>query len=352
MKSIKSLTFLLLATLGFLIPLSEVAIRLRKGALLDFQNTLYKPQFLQSNRFLAGYPEQYDPILGWVPQSQKELKANWGSIVKTREFGIRSNGRIFESKEQPILALGGSFTFGDQVEDNQTWPSYLEQLANRPILNAGVSGYGLDQIILRLADLLHKNIVPSKVVIGVTAQNVQLVSFSQRWGLNKPYFEFENSHLQLKNTPIQATEKYPRLGLVRSVLGHSYFFSVLLYRLAPTYWTAGLNYKFQSLPTNTDWREVSCALTLKLSTLLKEHHLKGLLVYQYEKDVNEIDLEVRNHINSCAKKVNLEFFDTYPSLSSLQKNDPQKYQSFFSWHMTAAGNAFIAKQIFPKLQNL
>ena len=48
-----------------------------------------------------------------------------------------------------ILAVGDSFTFGDEVKDDETWPAHLQQLLGRRVLNAGVSGYGFDQIVLR-----------------------------------------------------------------------------------------------------------------------------------------------------------------------------------------------------------
>lgn len=352
MKSLKQSTLCVGITFLFLLPISELAIRIQKGALLDFENTLYKPHFLQSNRFLAGYPEEYDPILGWVPQSQKNIRANWGGMVRTQQFGIRSNGRNSPNYPSYILALGGSFTFGDQVGDTETWPSYLEAMAGTTILNAGVSGYGFDQIILRLESLIEKKISPTKVIIAVTSQNIGLVSFSQRWGLNKPYFIIENNQLTLKNTPIQLTDKYPKLGWVRSVLGHSYAISVVLYRLTPAYWTAGLNYKFQSSPVNSDWRQISCSLTQRLSKSLKKYRIKGLIVFQYEKETGEYDFEVRDHLSSCARHANVAFFDTHPALLEIKKKLPKKFEDFFSWHMTRTGNAFIAEQIFQNIKNL
>ena len=43
------------------------------------------------------------------------------------------------------MAVGDSFTFGDEVNDGQTWPAQLQQLTGRRVINGGVSGYGFDQ---------------------------------------------------------------------------------------------------------------------------------------------------------------------------------------------------------------
>ena len=56
----------------------------------------------------------------------------------------------------PILAVGDSFTFGDEVNDGQTWPAQLQLLTGRRVLNGGVSGYGFDQIVLRAEQLAAK----------------------------------------------------------------------------------------------------------------------------------------------------------------------------------------------------
>ena len=49
----------------------------------------------------------------------------------------------------PILAVGDSYTYGEEVGENDSWPAQLQRIKNQRVLNAGVSGYGFDQSVLR-----------------------------------------------------------------------------------------------------------------------------------------------------------------------------------------------------------
>ena len=46
-----------------------------------------------------------------------------------------------------ILALGDSFTFGDEVDDLATWPAYLERTSSKTVHNAGVGWFGSAQAV-------------------------------------------------------------------------------------------------------------------------------------------------------------------------------------------------------------
>ena len=49
----------------------------------------------------------------------------------------------------PVLATGDSYTQGDEVDNDHTWPAQLQGLLRRRTINAGVAAYGFDQIVLR-----------------------------------------------------------------------------------------------------------------------------------------------------------------------------------------------------------
>lgn len=52
------------------------------------------------------------------------------------------------------MAVGDSFTYGEYVGDLDAWPAQLQRLTGRSGLNGGVSGYGLDQIVVRAERLM------------------------------------------------------------------------------------------------------------------------------------------------------------------------------------------------------
>ena len=104
--------------------------------------------------------------------------------------GLRRTGerRPARPAAAPILAVGNSFTFGEEVNDAETWPAHLAALAGRRVLNAGVSGYGFDQIVLR-AEELAPRYKPAAIVVGFIADDIRRTEMRRLWGAEKPYFD-------------------------------------------------------------------------------------------------------------------------------------------------------------------
>lgn len=127
-------------------------------------------------RFLANPPRliadkglgfrAYDPVVGYrnvvgfSAVIDPVRYPSWrSSLVTITPDGFRSNrddrglrdeaGSVL-SGAMPIIAAGDSFTFGDQVNNSETWPACLERRLRRPVHNAGVSGYGGAQAMLAL----------------------------------------------------------------------------------------------------------------------------------------------------------------------------------------------------------
>src|SRR5262245_20860415 len=142
---------------------------------------------------------KYDPQLGWVPKTG-QLGKGWTSHVD--DAGLRSNGRSVSPQGRPILAVGDSYTFGDDVSDAETWETYLEEALNKPVLNAGVSAYGIDQAVLR-AELLLDKCHPDIVLLSFISDDIDRAEFSYfSYGGWKPYFEFANGSITLRNVPV------------------------------------------------------------------------------------------------------------------------------------------------------
>lgn len=74
-----------------------------------------------------------------------------------------------------ILALGDSFTFGDGVQLDETWPRQLEARLNvagrqYEVVNAGVGGYGTAHELL-MSGALVPSVQPDLVVLGFSVVN-------------------------------------------------------------------------------------------------------------------------------------------------------------------------------------
>jgi hypothetical protein len=155
-----------------------------------------------------GYPGIHDPMLGWIPEPGFSGTKNiWNTRVTIQEHGIRSNGisSKTESGLPLILAVGDSFTFGDEVSDDETWPSLLEDTIPMRVINGGVFGYGLDQTVLR-AEKLIDIYNPDLLIVGLIPKDILRTQYDVIFGMPKPYFVPVDGHLELRNVPV------PKLG--------------------------------------------------------------------------------------------------------------------------------------------
>ena len=158
-----------LLTLGVL----ELGCRLWHGpeALLDWSNIVLEDR--RATRTAGAGRLKYDAELGFVPaQGYRPTPAPAGLALA----------------EPPILIVGDSYAHGDEVSDEETWAALLQPLAHRRTVNAGVSGYGLDQIVLR-AERLAPEIKPAAIVLVFIAEDLRRSEMKRVWGAEKPYFE-------------------------------------------------------------------------------------------------------------------------------------------------------------------
>jgi hypothetical protein len=119
----------------------------------------------------------YDPDLGWDVRagSYKETTNNAGELIQYTidSNGARRNPYIGSESEGDItiLAFGESFTFGGEVEDDETWPFYLSEQLQIPVINFGVRAYGPDQAFLKMRRILDRY-EPNVVIFGIMSENI------------------------------------------------------------------------------------------------------------------------------------------------------------------------------------
>jgi hypothetical protein len=138
----------------------------------------------------------------------------------------------------PILAIGDSFTFGDEVLDQETWPAQLETATGRPVLNGGVFAYGADQAFLR-AQILMSSYTPEFVLLAFISDDINRTEFSY-YSAWKPYFDLVDDELVLRNVPVPRTgNPKPPYARLRSVLGYSFLANAVFRRVIPRWWRYG-----------------------------------------------------------------------------------------------------------------
>ena len=161
----------------------------------------------------------YDSLLGWEPppnaHADKPGPTGVAWSLNTDARGVRINpGQPEQDGPATISIYGDSFTFCDEVSDDQTWGHYLSQLTDTGVDNWGVGGYGTDQAFLRLKRNLpeqHSDIV----VLAVFSENINRImnnfrpfySFSSgiKFGF-KPMLRQQDGNWRWMPNPLQLTE--------------------------------------------------------------------------------------------------------------------------------------------------
>lgn len=210
----------------------ELALRLYHGKVLTFTSQLLPPP----NR-LGGPVALYHAELGWVPRPgtfERSERETWS----VDEAGLRKNGSSPVSMQRPIVAVGDSFTFGDEVFDHATWPAHLERELGVPVLNGGVFAYGADQAYLRAGHLV-KAFAPGVLILAFISDDINRTEFSYYSGW-KPYFAYDGDELRLRNVPVPTDQvPEPPFGAVRRALSYSFLCSSIVSRVAGKWWSYG-----------------------------------------------------------------------------------------------------------------
>jgi hypothetical protein len=155
---------LLLVTIAVITDQIVLRLLLADGEVAGKRLAPYHPPIFNSTQrdilaryeesLASGQPVQWvsviDPDLGWLPNLAKKSKlyvydpngARIGSTPIPRE---RANDVSL------AVAMGCSFTRGDEVQGAETWTARVDDArVDLQVANLGVGGYGLDQALLRL----------------------------------------------------------------------------------------------------------------------------------------------------------------------------------------------------------
>jgi hypothetical protein len=331
-----------LFSLLFTLLVLEVGLRVYVGE-YTFHNVLE----VKRDLFRAAYPSEFDTELGWVPKVGTHKENAWNTRVTILDSGIRSNGREADTTNgQVVLAIGDSFTFGDQVSNDQTWPAILEDTGEVTVINGGVFGYGIDQSYLRMLTLADQY-QPDIIVFSFIPDDIYRCELSERTSVPKPYFVVSgNNELELKNDHIPASfPSESTLDGFRQIAGYSFLAHKLALRVAPEYWLQG---SWRSTRVHSDGTKVACLIFRQLAEYAQQRDIKIYVLIQYDLDGFEGDLSEVDEALTCIDPNQIYVIDLRASLAELKESNFHKYKRFYYGeygHMTKAGNAFVASSV-------
>jgi lysophospholipase L1-like esterase len=286
----------------------------------------------------------YDPILGYAQ------RAGFSSAkirYDTDGFRLMPALPAGATDGPPVLATGDSYTQGDEVSDDETWPAYLQDLLGRRTINAGVAAYGLDQIVLRterLVPALH----PSVLVMGFIADDVRRSEMSRTWGTEKPYFVLNGEALELRNVPVPPSPD-PRdtLSFWQTAVGWSVLLDTVLRHQGWQYeWAVD---HVRALPPGTGER-LACPLMRRLARL----GAPTLIVAQYDFYVWENaefaaeQRRISQVVLRCAAEAGLATLDLYNDTERAMR-ERGRNAIYRAWHPSPEGYRLVADAIAAEL---
>ena len=203
----------------------ETIERLRsEDNFFKFQNLIS----VGNNLLETAYPLKFDSKLGWSTKTihdphDHNIVMFGNKVLTVLNDGIRSNNMLGPQPNKPdiksenrILAVGDSFTFGNEVRNDDTWPSYLEKYSGKPVLNGGVLGYSFGQSILR-AELLHDKYQFDTLIVSIIPDDINRDTYSIAGGVPIPYWNIKDDKLILIQNHIRKVPKQNRSKKLREI---------------------------------------------------------------------------------------------------------------------------------------
>jgi hypothetical protein len=296
-----------------------------------------------------GSARYYQTVMSPDHQLGLELRRNLVHETATHDaLGLRATPADTAIAKRPlILATGGSFVYGAEVADRETWPSALQRRLHMRVANGGVGSYGLDQIVMRterLAGLLR----PDAIVLSFNEDNVRRNELSRFGGLPKPYFTQSGDELVLHNTPVP-----PPLSARQSLTAweHAFGWSILLDTvLRRLGWPEDWPYdSVRVLPRGAGER-MACPLMKRLAALA----VPTLVIGQHDPWEDDAAMNQQRRtvtaVLQCAQAAGLATLDTFDAVARDGRPDSALFKS--EGHLNGEGNALIAAAVADRLQQL
>lgn len=362
--------------LGILISLflGELALRVLTGVNFYSGNFINR-RFDWSHKVMIG---RHEPTVGQEPNPNQHYVSVFPVRAHPQELsrffevnhtpeGFRRTpnawGQLLSGEATDILTLGDSFTYGSEVNDEETWPTHLQAILGRYVQNGGMTSFGLDQMVLSLEKRLTQ-ISPKIVILSLTPLNVERTVYTKHLTrlkmqlVDKPYFILANGELILKNVPLKEPVWNQRFEWPRELLGRSLLADLVFRTVAFDYWFGKPPRKLSPDAYRTSFspEEVSCELLKRVQGLSKQYHFTPVAVAQdfWQAHSGPYKSFTTTHrVLDCAKKLNWIVADMEPELKARYDESAELYRTLFfpTSHMTNQGNLLVAKTIAREIKS-
>jgi hypothetical protein len=295
----------------------------------------------------ASCSKVHDPVLGWRPRSNVSRPE-----YKTGADGFRQTPRIRGAlplrEAPPILVTGSSFAEGTEVDDDETIPAFLQAKLGQKVLNGGVAGYALDQIVLS-SERFVAMARPARLVVSFTPFDIENLELSRLSWAEKPFFVLDEAgELELRNVPTPHLRGACTPSVGNRLLGWSMLAEMAVASLS---FVADLHGYEQRVMDEGEGDKLVCPLMARLGRL----GVPVLVVAQVNREIWEddrlreagrakLDLALR-----CAREAGLDTLNLFPVLEAAVEN-----HGLDAWyledHHSPEGNRLAAGEIASALE--
>ena len=276
-----------------------------------------------------------DLTLGWAPRKTQE-----------NPLGITSKTPYEkEFKEGTILFFGDSFVQGMGAIEERI-PQQLDMLLpDRRVLNYGVGGYGVDQILLRFRET-HPSFRNPIIVLGIFMMDLDRSILSVRTS-QKPYFVLENEELVLRGLPINPDPEAFLAAHPPSI--NSYLVAFLTRRAR-----LGADDHTELSYMREEKKLINRHLLKAIVEEAKQHQQPLFLVVFYIKqDLKKTgwrEIYLREEI----KQLGVPYLDSKPPILEAAKTQDLPLNAFFrntDPHLNGLGNRVVAEALAKRLRD-
>lgn len=277
---------------------------------------------------------RYDPLLGHRLRPNLRGRMYKGGRVSSNAAGARGTTEypVAHDGRPRILAIGDSFTFGQEVDDHEAWTARLEQLdPQREVINLGGSAYGYDQALLSMREGLAYR--PDVVLLGY----VWVDRFRNPYEFHcspKPYFRRVENRYRLANVPVPVApqmaaqlRRRPLSLMLGQVLWRQYFGT-------PT------------RPSSAQEDALSGYLLDEIVRRTREAGARPLFV-RLPTDFEVRDRSADPFFNAFCASRGIECLDLLPVMASADDRSGHEFQRVYirQQHYSPAGNQLVAEAV-------
>ena len=298
-------------------------------------------------------PVELNYRLGWVPRIGFYSFNEPIHSITVNDYKLRSNfpRKLKKRSGKSVLFSGDSFTFGDGVNDNETFPSYFEFMTKKDVINAGVPAYGIDQMFLRSMDLI-KQFPISDLFFCFIPDDINRCNNSTFHKIRKPYFIIDKNDIKLvpiSNDDFSKTEKF-NITLFHKIGGFSLVINNIMRGFFPEYWIYSV--QLSKKEEHTNGKQISTILINSLKNECDKNNINFYVVPLTHERYSNYD---KNNLQFVLDAINqdINVINVFDHLEGIRKENPHLFSSYFlkkNYHYSKQGNEYVARFIFNELE--